>query len=211
MESEMKKNHAHRVFLLTVLAFSVASIGCGHSKQSRFFTLNPLENIESPSQATGDMSGLTIGLGPVRIPRSLDRPQIVTRVGPNELKMAEFDRWASPLRATIPLVLADDLSSLLPGSRVIVFPWRVSDKIAYQVAIEIIQFDGKLGGDVNLISAWTLLQKGGRKQVLRKKSTITEKTGGSGYASLVEAMNQAIAGLSREIAQALQSISKANR
>jgi len=55
-----------------------------------------------PAAVAADAIGdATIGLGPIRLPELLDRPQIVIRTGSNRLQLAEDRRWAESLAENI--------------------------------------------------------------------------------------------------------------
>src|SRR6267378_3040726 len=80
---------------LFACAMSLGLAGClGSSRPARFYTLAPLQIRDGPGSTSTDA---TLAIGPVEIPDSIDRPQIVTRTGANELVVAEFDRWGSSL------------------------------------------------------------------------------------------------------------------
>ena len=61
----------------------------------------------------------TIGVFPVAMPDYLDRPQVVTRVSENEIKLDEFNRWAEPLKENFYTVLVENLSTLLSNEKII--------------------------------------------------------------------------------------------
>jgi uncharacterized lipoprotein YmbA len=151
-------------------------------------------------------SGVAIGLGPIELPKYLNRPQIVTRVSPNEVEFAEFHRWAASLNNDFSSTLAQNLSNLLATDRVAVYPWTSRTPVDVQVKIKVIRFDGQLGKSVVLETAWALFGKDTAKPLLSRGSTINEAVGAKGYKGLVEAQSRAIAGLSREIAQAVRSL-----
>ena len=109
--------------LFTLALVVMILTGCASSPSSKFYQLNPVQNKTS---VTGDVSSdqsQVIAIGPVRIPDYLDRPQIVTRSGKNELKLSEFDRWAGSLESDVNRVLVEDISSLLPADRFSVVRW----------------------------------------------------------------------------------------
>ena len=62
-------------------------------------------------------SRATVLLGPVSIPREVDRPQIVLRSGSNELIALEQERWAAPLKDAVPKMFAAELNRQLPDLR----------------------------------------------------------------------------------------------
>jgi uncharacterized lipoprotein YmbA len=66
--------------------------------------------------------------------------------------------------------------------------------------VEVVQFDGNLGGDVVLIAKWGLFGEGGKKLLMAKRSFFKEPTGAATYEALVAAQSRTVAALSREIA-----------
>jgi len=74
--------------------------------------------------------------------------------------------------------------------------------------MEVIRFDGALGGDVSLIARWAILEGKERKVVLARKSTIIEPSGTQGYEAMVAAGSRALEKLSREIAKAIKTLSQ---
>ena len=176
--------------------------GCAKAGDTRFYVLTPLPAAERPSNPG---RAPLVGLLPVDLPEQLDRPQIVTRVGPNRLQLAEFDQWAAPLRESFMRVLAENLSILIPADRVALFPWSKDTPIDYEVAVEVVRFEGALGGDCSLVANWTIARRGGREAAATGRSSHSEPAGES-YASLVSAESRLIAALGRDIAAALKAI-----
>jgi len=146
-----------------------------------------------------------IGVFPVSMPDYLDRPQIVTRVSENEIKLDEFSRWAEPLKDSFTRALVQNLSTLLNTAKVINTMQSTGSLMSLQVGVEVVQFDGALGGDVVLIAKWSLFQAAGKKLLLAKKSSFKESTGTATYDALVAAESRAVAALSREIAEAIKT------
>jgi len=139
------------------------------------------------------------------MPDYLDRPQIVTRVSENELKLDEFSRWAEPLKDSFTRALVQNLSTILNTAKVMKTTQSTGSLMSLQVGVEVVQFDGTLGGDVNLIAKWGLFQAEGKKLLLGKKSSFKESTGTATYEALVAAESRAVAALSREIAEAIKT------
>lgn len=149
----------------------------------------------------------TIGIGPVELPAYLDRQQVVTRVSANELHLAGFDEWAEPLGDNFTRVLMENLSILLSSGSFIILPIRGPEPIDYQVGVEVMRFDGSLGGDASLLVRWTIFGKDDKKLLLTRKSSFKEATGASGYEALVAAQSRTVEALSREIAGAIKGLS----
>jgi uncharacterized protein len=205
MATEARRCPATPRFPLALLLVLVLAGGCmGQSAPARFYVLAgvPRSSGAAPSAEPG--RGPDIGVGPVTLPRYLERTTIVTRRG-EEMEVAEFDRWGEPLSESVPRAIAANLATLLRTERVVVFPWPGSTNVEHQVVIDVIRFDGRLGGDVLLEARWRILGRE-RKELVLRYSTLTEATGASGYPALVAAMSRSVAVLSREIADAVKAL-----
>ena len=189
-----------------VLFMAVLLTGCrGSAPPVEFYTLNSLSvATEKVSPANGDPN-LSVGVGPVEIPQALDRPQIVTRTGPNKLAVDEFHRWAGPLEANLARVLAENIAFLLAINRVAVYPWEVGFTPDYRIALHINYFEGQWNKNVLLDVVWRVTDRTGQ-QLAVKKSVISEPLSAVDYDALVAAKSQAIAQLSRDIVQEIRNL-----
>jgi hypothetical protein len=180
--------------------------GCLRPRDTRFYVLTPLPATERPTEASSGR-GPVVGLRPVGLPDQLDRPQIVTRVGGNMLQLAEFDYWAASLRDNFSRVLAEDLAILVPTERVALFPWSREAGVDYEVTVEVVRFEGALGGESALVADWTIMKRarGAKDMATTGRSNHTEPTGGS-YTDVAAAGSRLIAALSRDIAKALNAM-----
>jgi uncharacterized lipoprotein YmbA len=140
------------------------------------------------------------------LPRYLDRPQIITRTSPYELKLAEFDRWAESLDVNFTRVLAENLALLIPTARVAVMPWPRATLIDYQISVDVTHFLSQVGGESLLMADWILFKGEGPQVLLTGKSRVSAPAGGQDYAAMVAAMSQTVANLSREIAMGIRGI-----
>lgn len=187
---------------VTVVAAVLMCAGClelgGASAPSRFYALAPLAEAR---QVPGDLG---LGVGPIRTPAYLDRPQIVTRSGENQLELASFDRWAEPLGESVARVTATNLARLLGTERLQRHPWRDSRAVQLAVEIDVLRFDGRWGESVTLEAFWTVRAEGA---TLQRSSHIAEPLGGRDYAELAAAMSRALATLAHEIADAASAAS----
>ena len=200
------KNLFIRLVSLMLGIFMIFLVGCAHTDPARFYILHPLSNSETENQVIATEQDVPIVIGPIELQEYLDRPQIVTRVSSNELKISEFDQWAESLKNNISRVLAENISILLSSEDVFVYPLKRSERIEYQVIMEVIRFDGELDGHVVLDTHWAILTGDEGKILLIKKSSYNRPTGGENYQALVAAKSQALADFSRDIAQAINSI-----
>ena len=184
-----------------IVAALFAVVGCATTPPPTFYQL------EEPASTllSGLERGIAIGVGPVIMPAYLDRPQIVTRAAAHRLELSEFNVWAEPLMESIPRVIIVNLSNMLQTTRVFLLPRRdTAIPLSYRVTLAIARFDGRLGGDVQLVARWILYKGEGEDPLLTKVSIIAEPSGGSGYESLITAQNRALQKLSQEIADAVK-------
>jgi len=178
--------------------------GCASSAPSRFYVLSPLASSKAESQVLKDEGCIVLGVGPVELPAYLDRPQIVTRVSENELNLAEFDKWAEPLKDNFSRVLVENLSTLLCADAISIFPWKGPIPSDYRVEVTVIRMDGNVGGNASLVARWAIFRENDRKMLLTRQSSFSEPLSSQGYKALVSAQSRAIADLSREIAEAIK-------
>ena len=190
--------------MLTIVALLMHLAGCASSAPSRFYVLSSLPGSNAESQVLKDESCIAIGVGPVELPAYLDRPQIVTRVSENELNLAEFDKWAEPLKDNFSRVLVENLSTLLCADAISIFPWKGPTPIDYQVEVTVIRMDGNVGGNASLVARWAIFRQNDRKMMLTRQSSFSRLLSSESYKALVSAQSRAIADLSREIAEAIK-------
>ena len=197
--------------LFTLGLFVVILAGCASSPSSKFYLLNPLQNRTSITPDASPERNLIIAIGPVRIPDYLDRPQIVTRAGKNELKLSEFDRWAGSLESDVTRVLVEDISSLLPADRFCIVRWTPYPEsqmpASYRVEVIVDRFEGTLGDSVLLKAQWAVFVHD-RDLLLKRESLIKEQINGDSYDALVASMSSALQRLSRDIVGGIRSVSQ---
>jgi len=196
------KTSSRNLSIITVLVVILLS-GCSRSPSPRFYTLSPIQD-QVISRSSSARQNAIIGIGPVKMADYLDQSQIVTRTGDNQVVKAEFNRWVGPLKNNFVNVLAEDIGFLLPTDQIQLFPWRTDLPIDYQVTVDVVRFDGRLGDTARLESRWNILQGPERKLVKTGRSSISEPVTGPDYADLVAAQSRALGRLSQEIVQGIK-------
>jgi uncharacterized lipoprotein YmbA len=195
------------VILAIVAIFFI--VGClGRSPSPRFYALSPMQEGQVISKRKSPAHHAVIGIGPVKVADYLDESQIVTRTGDNQLVKAEFHRWAGSLNDNLANVLADNLGFLLPTDRINRYPWRTSVPIDYQVVVDVVRLDGRLGEAAWLVARWSVLSGPEKKLLKMSRSSIREPVSGADYGAVVAAQSRALARLSQDIAEAIQGAGK---
>ena len=198
----MVSNSRIAAVLLLSLLFSG---GCA-SKSPNYYVLHSLQSQARGAPATEARNGPTIGVGPVKIPDYLDRPQMATRSTPSSLQFAEFDKWAEPLDKNVARILAENLSLLLATDRVLIFPWSGSIHVPYQVTVDLTRLDTTPDGKAVLVAAWSVFGKDGTKLLAMKRSSFTVPVQASGFDAMASAESRTVEEMSREIAAFLGSL-----
>ncbi|MEM5372075.1 PqiC family protein [Paraburkholderia azotifigens] len=169
------------------------------SPRSNFYTLSPDSTLDS----TGAPLQVPVVVGPVTVPELVDRPQLVTRMSGNEVKLNEFARWGEPLKSGVADVIAADLTRLLGSQRVSVSAQTVAGTQACRVRVDIVQFDSMPGEGVAVDALWTV-RVAGRDTLLTGRSMVREPVQGADDAALVAAHSRALGTVSRDIAAAIR-------
>lgn len=191
------------IVLLGACVGVLNALGCGTSQPSHFYLLRAVSPPSVSGLSDTKPSSLSFGLGPVTLPKYLDRPQIVTKTSAHEVELAEFHKWAEPLSENVSHVLTENLSALLSTDRILQYPWRSSITLDYQIAVDVLQFDATMGGEAVLVARWSLLGGDGHTALITKKTQVTHRPTSQNYEALVEAMSRNLEDLSREIAEAI--------
>ena len=189
------------IYLLSLLFIC----GCA-SKSPNYYVLNSLQSGAPSAEKARAQNDLTIGVGPVKIPAYLDRPEITTRSAPDSLQFAEFDKWAEPLEKNLTRVIAENLATLLSTDRIGVFPWLNSAQVQYQVTVDITQLERMPDGKVILAARWNILGDQGENMLVIESSRFSIPIESAGYEAIASAESRAVEALSREIAAAVKSL-----
>lgn len=196
----MSKPIAYAACLLTALLLAACAPKTGPAK---FYRLEPASVVPSATKEAQSPARV-IGLGPVRVPAYLDRPQIVTGGAGNRMNLDEYNRWAEPLRDTLGPVLSENLASQLPGVHLIAFPWNRALTPDYEVEIDFTRFHVNAEGIAELWANWSILRH--NKPLLLSKSRIALAAAGRDVDALVAAQNRTLAQFGQELAQALRKL-----
>ncbi len=187
-----------RAALVILYALAALATGCASSPPARFYTLNA---IATPATTS---SSLSVAAGPVSVPAVVDRPEIVVSTGANEVRLDEFNRWASPLQDNLSRVIAENLAAMLGTPRVTLFPQTLNADADYRVAIEVQRFESTPGKSATLDAVWTVRRtRDGKAQTGR--TSVHEAVRDNSYDALAAAHSRAVARLSRNIADVIRA------
>ncbi len=182
-----------------ILIVSAAGLAAGCSTApSRFYSLT--------STATADgtpATPVTVAVGPVTIPASVDQPEFVVQVAANRVEVDEFNRWVSPLNDSIARAVAGDLVVLL-GTPEVTSEGLANFTPDYRVTIDVQRFESVPGQAATLEAVWTVCGAAGG--VIHSGRTVArEPVQGQDFDALAAAHSQALAKMSADIAAAIRA------
>lgn len=187
------------VFLLMAMA---GFGGCFRdSKPDQFYMLQAIERPKAPGAGTG---GPLVGLGPIKIPAYLDRPQIVTAASGQQYHLSESHRWAERLDENIARVSAQNLAELIPSDRILMHPWPREPKPDAQLAVNIQEMHVDPAGQVRMSALWSLKLAG--DQLYNHRFSCQQPASLTDYSRMVEVESECLARLNREMAAAIQGV-----
>jgi len=204
-----------RVAVLALLALLGAGACLSASEPPRSYLLSATTPPVSSGALAGSVVGVgpspaagpIVGVGPVAIPAYLNRSSIVVRAGGDEVRLSGEHHWAEPLRDGVSRVLAENLSAMIPTNAVAIFPWRTPWTVEYRLTVEILRFDGPLGGPAVLNARWRLLDGSG-KELVRRVVNLSEAATEPTHPGLVAAQSRLLASVSRDIAAEIRTHSR---
>jgi uncharacterized lipoprotein YmbA len=178
---------------------ALAAGGCGTSTPPHYYTLDSTatEDAAVPAASYGVM------VGPVSVPASVDRPEIVIQVEPNRVAIDEFHRWAAPLGEAIARTVAGDLAALLRSPDVAVAPFA-NFAPSYRVTINVQRFDSRPGDSVLVEAVWAVRKTAGG-ETRSGRTVAREVVEGKGFDALAAAHSRALAYVSADIAAAIRA------
>ena len=205
-----------RIVLAGVIAASVS--GCSYMAKailapqkdiSKFYLLTPTTDTATASPATAptqsSSDSFTLGLGPIKLPPYLDRPEIVTRAAPNRLELSKEDRWGESLQNGFTRSMERDLAAQ-SSAVVIVFPWYNTVHIDMQVQIDVFRFETDGQGVATLSAKWTILDSTGKNILYTVETRLTQPSKPGDNTEAAAALSRDIGDLSSQIANMIQQL-----
>ena len=210
----MTSTSVFRTFLAGVVAASMT--GCSYMAKailapqkdiSKFYLLTPTADSAAPATgSTQSASGnFTIGLGPIKLPPYLDRPEIVTRAAANRLELSKEDRWGESIQNGFTRSMERDLSAQ-SGAAIVVFPWYSTVHIDMQVQVDVSRFETDAQGIATLSAKWTILDSTGKNILYTVESNLTQPSKPGDNTEAAAALSRTIGDLSGQIANMLQQL-----
>ena len=112
------------VFAWGIIILTFLLSGCVRNNGPvQFYMLDADSGVADTVRVYAAGQGPLIGLGPIRIPEYLNRPQMIVAIADNQYRLFENHRWAEPLDQNISLALFKALPRQTGTDRIVRFPW----------------------------------------------------------------------------------------
>jgi uncharacterized lipoprotein YmbA len=191
----------HRLWLASLALLAA----CGTPAKLNYYTL--AVSPPSPPGASPAASAPSVYVGPVTIPETVDRPQMVKRLDANQVDFVDLERWAEPLKTAIPRVVAEAISRELGGATVMTSRQSATLAFDYRVALDVQRFDFSAGDGAAVDALWTIRAE--KDAVLRTgRSEARAPAAGGGPEAMAAAESLALEKVAREIAAGIRSMDR---
>lgn len=187
--------------IAAVAAALVAGACSFDSPRIDFYALSAPPAQPAPSAPA---STLSIHVGPVTVPDSVDRPQMVTGLEGNRVNIDDVHRWVEPLKSAIPRVLADSISHELNTPNVLTSRQSSTLDNDYQVAVDVQHFDS-LAGEVSEDVLWTIRSRKTEAPPRLGRSLVRENAA-AGPEGIAAAHGRALGRVAHDIAETIRAM-----
>ena len=187
-----------------VLAFvAVIVTACGTTPPAKLYTLGA--EADAVDSIVKNAQSRRIELVSVRIPELWERPQIVLTKSASEVGISEFHRWAAPLKAEVPRVVARDLRRLLDTPDIWLRDDLAGVKADLRVQVTIERIEAIAGERVQVDAVWAI-RSVATETVKVGRTTITEPMAGSNYDAVINPLRRALSRMTGALAKDISAM-----
>lgn len=208
-------------------AVALTLAACGHSPPTRYFSLDAVPP-RAPLETTGAIASpqaAKVQLGAVRVPASLDRPEVVAQDATHRLSVRDGDHWGAPLAQMMRRTLAQDLLERLPAGT-FVLPDAPAPEGTRGIVVTVLDLrantepsnasgaaDASIAstawnsrkGQLILEGSWTLTSGQPAKALRTENVALSEPMSSADSGAIADAMSRILARLADDIAASLAS------
>jgi uncharacterized lipoprotein YmbA len=191
------------------VALTMLLAGCSplapRPDSSSYYVLESSSVPDPPPHARA--AAVIVAVGPVVLPLYLARPELATRLGPNQITYSPMARWAEPLQSAVTRALTDALAADLGEGRVFPFPSFGAARLDYGVEVQFRRFECGRDGAATLAAVWTIRDARSRAVFVSRETTVSEPATASDTAGGVAALGRALGVVARDIADEVRRAS----
>jgi uncharacterized lipoprotein YmbA len=181
----------------SVLAVLCLSVGACASAPEHLYTLDTSER--PPATSRPDLPIVLVG--PVAIPEMLDRPQLVVREGKYGIVFNEQQRWATPLKDSLPIVIATELGEHCPRA---IFRLRSGIEAEVPHALLTIEFTNieiNRATGTSVVATWAY--RNGDQRGIESAGDGQADIGSANFSGYVDSLQRALRAWAKDVAPQL--------
>ncbi len=146
----------YKVYRITpiIIALSLVTACSATTDPTRFYSLKSTHTVGTIKNIAEKTYSLSIES--ISIPRLLDRPQIVSRIGENEIKRSEFHQWGGSVVEEIQQLFTKNLEIELSNTHFYLLTRESRLRPDYTLYLNITRLDGELGNYATVEITWLL-------------------------------------------------------
>jgi uncharacterized lipoprotein YmbA len=190
------------------LVFSGCTLIETRPDPSRFYVLDspaPARVAGAAKEAAPEAWPLALAVARVQTPSYLDQPQLVSRSGGARVTFSEFNRWLEPMDKGSTRVFANSLASRLGAGRVALEPTLDTYRDGVLVQVNLLRFDGELGGEVTLIGRYRVSSVHDGSTLLTGETTLREKCDSSDYPTYAGTLGKLLDAFAADMAKTIRA------
>lgn len=166
--------------------------------------LYSLEDV-SPEAPAGVGARATVVIERVSLPDLVDRPQLVVREGTNDIRISEQERWATPLKESLPRLLAAELTRRIADRRFVPAASAAINTPSARLFIDVSYLDMARATGVHVLAHWVYRPVVRDALPLEGDAAAHTKIAMDGYSGYVDALRAAGIAIADNIAARLES------
>ena len=170
---------------------------------SRFYVLTTVDDVDLSAPP---LSGISLGVGPIRLPDYARRQEIVRRTAATEVRPSIYDRWAGDLDNSVTRVVAEDLSRALGTDRISTYPSFEISRADYLVEVTVVRFDLDSQNTAFLNARWQVRDNRTKGRNLSRETQAVQPATSPDTSAGVAALSRTLGDLSRDIAAAVREL-----
>lgn len=137
-----------------LLLISTITACSATSDTTQFYTLKPIENLTETHYSANNKKSISIES--LSIPRLLDRPQIISRKGKNQVFRSEYHQWGGSVTEEIKQLITSSIEKELLDSNYYILSSDSRFQPEYSLYIDVKRLDGLLGQQTSIEISWLL-------------------------------------------------------
>ena len=193
-----------QVKLLYVVVVLVLATGCSSGGTPiRYYLVDPQDY-----GVVSETSNLSIELVDLQVPQYLERFQIASRFGENQLVFSDMHQWGENLRKNLIRTMGVNLGRLLNTVDVGTPENRTASKPDYRVSVHIARFERDADGRVRLLARFQVISVASDRPIQSQGvELVSDRSFNSAdYSGTVSSMSELFSVLGRRIATTITSL-----